>query len=495
MSDSSEQNRFDTPQLAAQDKLTAPDAWWLTIGCMISWGAFSLPTTVFLPNAGFLGTSIALVAGAVVIIVIALNYRYMVNEIPAEGGAYTYTLHMFGKRHGYICATALVFFYIVYAASSAVALSRIERALLGGFLQFGPQYELFGYNVYLIETFVELAVVGLAVLIVARGRVLSKCTQMVLGTVLVIGILVVVGYGSIEASSGTLDSQALFGSSQSGVIGIVMAFSLSPLVFVGFDAVPQAMGSMGFPARKVGRIMILAILFTAFAYIGMTFITAQVVPDGFATWADYMEANPNLTGLEAMPTFYAAHELLGTAGYDALRAATICASIMSVIGFTLLASRLLFMMAKAAELPSWFARATKTGVPIYSILFVALIAVLAILVGRTALSWALDIAPVGVVVAFAYTSAAAYKRARKHGKKAQAVLGAIGIVFSMAFIALYLIPIPGFGVNLGGESYVVLITWIALGINFYNPDYSASEKVAPELSSVKLENDVSNASS
>ncbi len=495
MSDMNEQQQFSTPQLAAQDKMTAPDAWWLTIGCMIGWSAFSLPTTVLLPNAGFFGTTIALVLGAAVMIIIALNFRLMVNEMPVEGGAYSYTLSMFGKLHGFICAFALVFFYIVYAASSAVALSRIERALLGGFLAFGPHYELFGYDVYLVEVAIELVVVALAVLIVVRGRLLSKYTQMLLGIVLVIGILTVVGFGSVEVSSTALDFQALLASSQSGVLGSIMAFSLTPLLFVGFEATPQAMGSMGFSARKVGPIMISAILFTTLTCIGMTYITAQVVPEGFATWTDYMAANPDLFGLEAMPTFYAAYDLLGEAGYNALCATAICASIMSVIGFTLLASRLLFMMAKESELPQWFCKSNKTGVPVNAALFVALVALLAILVGRTALSWALDIAPLGGAVAFAYTSAAAYRYASKHGRKPQAVIGAFGIVFSIVFVALYLIPLPGFGVQLDGESYVVLIILIALGINFYNPDYSASESAPSTVMASVSENDVSKSSS
>ena len=49
--------------------------------------------------------------------------------------------------------------------------------------------------------------------------------------------------------------------------------------------------------------------------------------------------------------------------------------------------------------------------------------------------------------------------------KAMAVTG---VVFSVAFMILQLIPIPGLsGVHFGKESYIMLIVWIAIGLVFY----------------------------
>ena len=44
----------------------------------------------------------------------------------------------------------------------------------------------------------------------------------------------------------------------------------------------------------------------------------------------------------------------------------------------------------------------------------------------------------------------------------------VGVIFSVTFMILQLIPIPGLkGVNFGKESYIMLLVWIALGIVFY----------------------------
>ena len=47
-------------------------------------------------------------------------------------------------------------------------------------------------------------------------------------------------------------------------------------------------------------------------------------------------------------------------------------------------------------------------------------------------------------------------------------MGIMGVIFSVIFMILQLIPIPGLsGVHFGKESYLMLIVWIALGILFY----------------------------
>ena len=47
-------------------------------------------------------------------------------------------------------------------------------------------------------------------------------------------------------------------------------------------------------------------------------------------------------------------------------------------------------------------------------------------------------------------------------------MAGVGVVFSVAFMILQLIPIPGIsGVHFGKESYYLLIVWVVLGLIFY----------------------------
>ena len=49
------------------------------------------------------------------------------------------------------------------------------------------------------------------------------------------------------------------------------------------------------------------------------------------------------------------------------------------------------------------------------------------------------------------------------------VCGIAGIVLAVFFAAILIIPIPDIGNSLCMESYVLLVAWIALGVNYYRP--------------------------
>lgn len=47
-------------------------------------------------------------------------------------------------------------------------------------------------------------------------------------------------------------------------------------------------------------------------------------------------------------------------------------------------------------------------------------------------------------------------------------MATIGVCFSLTFIVLQLVPIPGLsGVHFGKESYMLLVVWVVLGLLFY----------------------------
>ncbi|MFC2662229.1 MAG: APC family permease, partial [Eubacterium sp.] len=81
-----------------EKKLSPLNIWALALGCIIGWGAFVMPGDKFLPNAGPLGTLIAMSIGAAVMIIIAFNYNYMINLFPEAGGEFTYTKNAFGMN-------------------------------------------------------------------------------------------------------------------------------------------------------------------------------------------------------------------------------------------------------------------------------------------------------------------------------------------------------------------------------------------------------------
>ena len=104
-------------------KLSPLNVWSLALGCIIGWGAFVMPGNTFLANAGPLGTAIALGVAAIIMIVIAVNYNYMINKYPDAGGTYTYTKEMFGHDHAFISAWFLILCYVAIIWANATAVS------------------------------------------------------------------------------------------------------------------------------------------------------------------------------------------------------------------------------------------------------------------------------------------------------------------------------------------------------------------------------------
>ena len=95
-----------------QKSLNPASVWAIAFGCIIGWGSFINPGKKFLPNSGVAGTAIAMVLGALVMVIIAFSYAYMVPKHPKAGGEFTFTKSCFGKLPAYVCGWFLVAAYI-----------------------------------------------------------------------------------------------------------------------------------------------------------------------------------------------------------------------------------------------------------------------------------------------------------------------------------------------------------------------------------------------
>ncbi len=97
------------------------------ICCIIGWGSFVNPGKKFLPNSGVAGTAIATVLGALVMIIIAFSYAYMVPKYPKAGGEFTFTKECYGKIPAYICGWFLVAAYLTNVPMNSTAIPLKSR--------------------------------------------------------------------------------------------------------------------------------------------------------------------------------------------------------------------------------------------------------------------------------------------------------------------------------------------------------------------------------
>lgn len=453
--------------LKLEKKLSTLNVWALAFGCIIGWSAFALPGTTFLKNAGTLGTIIGMMLAALVMIIIAFNYNFMINKYPVSGGEFAYAQAAFGNNNAFICSWFLGLSYLAIVPLNATGLPFIARSLFGDLFQFGYLYDIAGYSVYLGEILLAVAALVLFAVLGIRGVKFTGVFQSIL-TFLLIGGVLVVGIAAIFSSKSTADNLLpLFSPDKTPVAGIAAVLAVAPYAFVGFDTIPQAAEEFKFSVRKTIAIMIIAILFGGLCYAGLNTIAASVIPKGYADWTEYIKDLDNLTGINAVPTFYVAGELLGVPGLAALGMAVLGALLSGVVGFYMASSRLLYSISRSEMLPGWFGKIhPKYKTPANAILFVMIISLIAPFFGRNTLVWIVDMSSVGAAIGYGYTSAAAFKFAMKEKRTGIMITGLLGTIFAIVCAVILLVPIRGLSCSLGKESYICLGVWIVLGIIF-----------------------------
>ena len=124
-----EQNSLQNPTLKRQ--LNPMHVWAIAFGCIVGWGSFINPGKKFLPNSGVAGTAIAMALGALVMIIIAFSYAYMVPKYPKAGGEFTFAKQCFGKTTAYVCGWFLVAAYLTNVPMNSTAIGLIVDGLDG----------------------------------------------------------------------------------------------------------------------------------------------------------------------------------------------------------------------------------------------------------------------------------------------------------------------------------------------------------------------------
>ena len=430
------------------------DVWGLALGAIIGWGCFVLPGTAFLPKAGPGGTAMGMLIGALLIIVIAVSYGYLIRKFPISGGEFIYAKEAFGKRNAFVCGWAMILAYWSLIPLNATALAMISRYLFPGIIQQGLLYEIAGWEVYAGEVILASSAIILMALLNIRGIKQAAWMQTAIaltlvGCILVITFLVFCISDWSNLAPGFPDGRRWW----KGVFSIV---AMAPWAFIGFDCIPQSAEEYNFSHRKSTFIMISAVLVAAILYIAVCAVTAV----GVEPWQQLLDSR------NAWPTGYVVRNTMGLAGIIVLGVAMFCAVVSGMNAFYISTSRLMYAMAKEGSLPKWFEHLSpKYGTPSNAILFTMAMSLFAPWFGREILLWIVDMTSVGAAIVFAYTTGSAAVIGYRNGSRKYTVFGIVGCLFSLFFLSLLIIPgMPGY---LTFQSRVVLFVWILIGVAFY----------------------------
>ena len=470
---------MDNQDVKLKRQLNPVHVWAIAFGCIIGWGSFVNPGKKFLPSSGVAGTAIAMVLGALVMVIIAFSYAYMVPKYPQAGGEFAFTKACYGKFPAYICGWFLVAAYLTNVPMNSTAIGLIVDGIFGPVLKWGFHYYIAGFEVWLGEIIVAGTIlIGFGILnilgVKKAGFVQTVLAVLLAGSVFTLFIASLCSpYAKISnipplwgfdkraaLAAGKYDSTF---ANQSVISAILATFAIAPWAFVGFDTIPQAAEEFKFSYKKVIGIMLIAIAFGCFVYVSNNTIAAAALDN----WPELIVNSEKTPWL----LLAAAERMLGVWGKVLVGTAVSCAVLSGIMGFYLASSRLMYSMSREGYLPAVFGKIdSKYGTPKNAMIFCMVISLAGPVLGREALGWFVDMSAIGASIGYLCTCLATVHVLKRDGDGTVTlkVMATIGIVFSAAFIFLQLVPLPFLnGVHFCTQSYIMLAVWVGIGAVFY----------------------------
>jgi amino acid transporter len=423
----------------------------LAFGAIIGW-SWVLMTGVWVAQAGSLGAMIAFTVGGVAMILIGLTYAELASAMPQAGGEHVYSYRAFGAGVSFICTWALILAYVTVIAFEPVALglaiSYLEPAFTTGVL-----WNFAGETVWLSWVFVGCTGAAALTWINIRGVLPAAFLQSaVTAIILLAGVFFVTG----TLSAG--DTANLAPHFNAGARGMFFVLMMVPMMFIGFDVIPQAAEEIDLPRRHIGLLLVVSVCLALGWYLLMIL--------GVALTFDVS----SLEG-KAMPTADASSMAWGNAwAGKVIVLGGIAGIISSWNAFLVAGSRVLFAMARDGLLPAWLADLhPRYNTPYKAVLLIGMFSFLAPLFGRQILVWCINAGGFAVVIAFGIVAASFLILRRReptmerpyrvrYGK----VVGWLALLMSCLLLLVYLPGTPA--ALVWPYEWGILIGWSALGL-------------------------------
>ncbi|UUI03757.1 APC family permease [Oceanobacillus jeddahense] len=444
--------------------------WAIALGSAIGWGAFVQPS-VWMSGSGPLGAIIGFGIGALLMMIIAVSYGFLVEKFPVSGGEFAYAYLGFNRNHAYIAGWFLVLGYMCIVALNASALALMIRYIFPSVAEQGYLYSIAGWDVYLVEVLIASTALIIFAYMNFRGSTLSGRLQYIFVIFMILGVLFL-GIGAVlNPATSFANLQPVFNPATTTFSSIILIVAIAPWAFVGFDNVPQAAEEFNFPAKKAFMLIIFSLICAGLIYMIMIMATALYMP-----WQELVSAQSQWGTGDAMSG------LFGNIGILVLAIALSMGVFTGLNGFYVSSSRLLFAMGRAQIIPNVFGKLhSKYKTPFAGIIFTCVVCLITPWFGRQVLTWVVDMSSVGVTIAYIYTCVVAFKSFKwsKEGllsvnqnRHMPAVAAPVKKGFSLAgtligFIFLGLLLIPNSPAFMGAPSLIALIVWVSLGVIFY----------------------------
>ena len=441
-----------------QKVLSPLQAWSYAYGCMLGWSAFVMTATMFLPRGGVVGSLLAFPAGGFFIILIALNYHYLSSLCPANGGIFYLLQNTMGRGHAFAASWAICFAHLLIIPLNARALAQLIRALMLEYFQVEYHMQLPGTNVLVVDFLIIFLTLVCFAYANAKGIRVSAGIQTTGAVILALGIVLTLIMALLSGVNIREKMSPAFYPGSNPIASFMMIFIMIPWAFVGFDSVPALSREAAFSKKKLGKIMVLAILFGAFAYMANIVITLLGAP---LPWPEYVRNIGD--GLDGIAVVAAIRRLYGTGGLIAALITLLGGIVTGVNGRIANVSRLFYTMSRSNSLFPILGRTNDKGVPDRAINS-AIIASLVLVLISTTFNTVEMVASICTAFGYGYCSLSTLLNARKRGSRRYIFTGTAGLIVCVVWLVFLSVPILPIVSFMSTKFYVSLAVWVFIGI-------------------------------
>jgi basic amino acid/polyamine antiporter, APA family len=411
----------------------------------------------WLSLAGPGGSVIAIVLGAVAMLVVASGYASLAraNQLSAGGeiGAVTSTL---GPANGFAVTAALALACISIVAFEAVSAGWILVTLFPA-LEGPVLYRVFGQDVHLGTASIALLGTGTVALLNLRSITGTARTQnsIVFLKIAVTAVFCIAGLLSGKATNllPLLPEAGTGASVASPITGILTILATMPLWYAGFHVAAVLSGerSSSVPLAAVGWVMYASILGACLFYVCIVLAASYVVP-----WQTLLSAPlPAATAFREGLSSATMANLVLVSGLLGICSAWIACFTAAVRILNALHGQL---QAARVTASSGYDVANLRVAP--ATLLIAVIAGLLSLAGRPALVPIVNVASLCFGVVYLFVSIVAWRHAARPIQRARASIG-IGVA---GFMAAYVIYSAVASAGWTAPEVVIIALWLMLGV-------------------------------
>lgn len=298
----------------------------------------------------------------VVMLITSFSYKQMSEEFPMSGSAYTYTSKAINPYVGFFTGWAILSTYLILPGYNFLLFALYMNVLIPGV----PMW------VWIVASIIIVGIINL--LGIKLLSVVDAIFVVIFAVLLTaIGISAIVHLSGDAAAPGFFDGISNMykpeSASEVGGIGILQGAAYICFCYLGFDAISTLAEETIDPTKKVGRSMVLSVAIGGAILLVFSFLF-DLCWSG--KWADYANAD---TG---------AIEIIRSVGGDVLAYITSAILVVgvfaSVLSIETSATRLLYGMSCDKVMPKFFSKLhPKFKTPVYGILFVSILGLLALL--------------------------------------------------------------------------------------------------------------------